>query len=327
VAVSALFPDPYFFLGGDEVLPEACWGGNARVAAWAAARNVSAAQLQPYFWRRVWAEVLPAIDAAKRNASAAAAAAAVASPASAGASAAAFTRAAAAASAVVPGVWLGADAAIPLQELPARAYVNVWQNGSSALAAVTSAGVSAVASADWYVDVLSAPPGCARPYASQQLWRCFWGAEPAAGLSAEQARLLLGGQVSAWGEGVSAQTLDARLWSRAAAAAERLWSPPLADGAATTTSSDEDHAAAAADAEDRLDAHICRLRGRGVAAEPIRAGFCLTDLEDGGESEQAASTRRGKEVQPLQGLPASLLDGTRKALAPTARRLLAAAAA
>jgi hexosaminidase len=300
VAVSALFPDPYFFLGGDEVLPDACWGGNARIAAWLAARNMSAAQLQPYFWRRVWAEVLPAIDAAKRNASAAAAAMPSPSP------------------AVLPGVWLGEDAAIPLRELPAGAYVNVWQNGAAALAAVTSANVSAVASAEWYVDVLTAPAGCKAPYASQQLWRCFWAAEPAAGLSAQQARLLLGGQVSAWGEGVSAQTLDARLWSRAAAAAERLWSPPLADGAAA------DHAAAVADAEERLDAHICRMRFRGVAAEPIRAGFCVTDLEDGAlesEKEQAAVVgTRGKAG-------ALLLDVAHGATLATARRLLAAAAA
>jgi hypothetical protein len=169
------------------------------------------------------------------------------------------------------------------------------------------------------VDVLSAPAGCKAPYASQQLWRCFWGAEPAAGLSKQQARLLLGGQVSAWGEGVSAQTLDARLWSRAAAAAERLWSPPLADGAAATTPAHAhaaDHAAAAvADAEERLDAHICRMRFRGVAAEPIRAGFCVTDLEDGVESDQAA----------VAG--GALLDVARGAPLATARRLLAAAAA
>jgi hexosaminidase len=52
-AVTALFPDPYIFLGGDEVDVQACWGANATIAAWAAARNTTAAQLQPYFWRRV----------------------------------------------------------------------------------------------------------------------------------------------------------------------------------------------------------------------------------------------------------------------------------
>jgi hexosaminidase len=241
VAVSALFPDPFVFLGGDEV-DASCWQRNARVAAWLLAHNATAAELQPYFWRRVWAEVLPALVAARNG------------------------------SAVVPGVWQsGVEQAIPLAQLPRGAYVNAWQ-GAAAVAAATAAGVRAVASGEWYTDTVAPPSGCEPvPYATQQLWRCFWRADPAAGLSDAQAALLLGGQVSAWGEGVAADTLDARLWTKAAAAAERLWSPRLAP---------EDVAAAAADAEERLDAHVCRLRRRGFAAEPIRAGFCEADLGD-----------------------------------------------
>ena len=229
-AVRALFPDPYIFLGGDEVDVQACWGANAAVASWAAARNMTAAQLQPYFWRRVWAEVLPALQNA------------------------------------TPGVWLGADEAIPLAELPPGAYVNAWQ-GVESLAVATGAGVRAVASGDYYLDTLAPPPGCEAPYALQQLWLCFWSADPAAGLSAKQAKLLLGAQISAWGEGVTAATLDARVWARAAAAAERLWSPGLRNASDSS-----------ADAEDRLAAHICRLNLAGVAAAPIRAGFCEAEL-------------------------------------------------
>ena len=235
-ALTALFPDPYIFLGGDEVDVQACWAANAAIADWLALRNMSVAQLQPYFWRRVWAEVLPALQSASS------------------------TR--------IPGVWLGADEAIPLSELPAGAFVNAWQ-GTASLAVATSAGVHAVASGDWYLDTVAPPPGCEAPYALQEMWQCFWSAEPSAGLSAAQASLLLGGQVSAWGEGVSAATLDARVWARAAAAAERLWSPQLQDAPGDD---------AVADAEDRLAAHICRLNRAGVAAAPIRAGFCDTDL-------------------------------------------------
>jgi len=236
-AVSALFPDPYLFLGGDEVDVQGCWAANAAISDWLAARNQTAAQLQPYFWSRVWTEVLPALSNAR-----------------------------------LPGVWLGADDAIPLEGLPAGAFVNTWQ-GTASLAYATSAGVRAVASGDYYLDTVALPPGCAPPYALHQLWRCFWEADPAAGLHAEQAALVLGAQVSSWGEGVSAATLDARVWARAAAAAERLWSPPLDKSDATDAAED------AADAEDRLAAHICRLNHAGVAAAPIRAGFCEPDLE------------------------------------------------
>ena len=235
-AVAALFPDPYIFLGGDEVDVEACWAANDAISAWLAARNETAAQLQPHFWRRVWSDVLPALQ----NAS----------------------------DVRIPGVWLGADDAIPLSDLPGGAYVNAWQ-GTESLAFATGAGVRAVASGDYYLDTLAPPPGCEAPYALQELWQCFWSADPSAGLPAEQAALLLGAQVSAWGEGVSAATLDERVWARASAAAERMWSPPL-QGAAS-----ED---AAADAEDRLAAHICRLNRAGIAAAPIRAGFCEPDL-------------------------------------------------
>ena len=275
IAASALFPDSYLFLGGDEVDAAGCWGRNPRIAAWLAAHNTTAASLQRTFWRRVWEEVLPAVADAKANASRA-------SGTSAG-------------EAAVAGVWQGADEAIPLSDLPRGAYVNTWQ-GAAALAAATRAGVHAVASSDWYLDTVRlAGGGCAAspPYALQQAWRCFWAAEPSTGLSDEQEALLLGGQVSAWGEGVSAETLDARVWSRAAAAAERLWSPRA--GAAV------DAVAALKDAERRLDAHVCRMRLRGIGAEPIRAGFCPPDLGDdsGGNAHVTPSHMRSRRAEPL----------------------------
>jgi hexosaminidase len=107
-ALTALFPDPYVFLGGDEVDVQACWAANAAIADWLVLHNMTAAHLQPYFWRRVWAEVLPALQGANS------------------------TR--------IPGVWLGADEAIPLSELPARSFVNAWQ-GTASLAVATRAGV------------------------------------------------------------------------------------------------------------------------------------------------------------------------------------------
>lgn len=48
--------------------------------------------------------------------------------------------------------------------------------------------------------------------------------DPAAGLSPEQAKLVLGGEVHIWSEQIDMHSIDSTLWPRAGAAAEVLWS-------------------------------------------------------------------------------------------------------
>lgn len=72
---------------------------------------------------------------------------------------------------------------------------------------------------------------------------------------------MIGGQANIWGEFVDKTNVLSRLWPRASAVAERLWSNP-----AQTKDVDT--------ARHRLDQHRCRMLRRGIPAAPILNGYC-----------------------------------------------------
>lgn len=73
-----------------------------------------------------------------------------------------------------------------------------------------------------------------------------------------QKRLVLGGEACMWGESVDETNIQQRIWPRACATAEILWS-----GYPTM------------DAAERLEEHVCRLKKRGIPAQPPNGpGFC-----------------------------------------------------
>jgi hexosaminidase len=99
--------------------------------------------------------------------------------------------------------------------LPANAIVQSWR-GPESLAAAAKTGHRAILSSGYYLDHLEP---ASYHYAVDPL------AGAAAALpDAERARIL-GGEACTWSEYISAETLDSRVWPRAAAVAERLWSP------------------------------------------------------------------------------------------------------
>jgi hexosaminidase len=100
-------------------------------------------------------------------------------------------------------------------DLPSSIVVQSWR-GQDALAGAAAQGRRGILSWGYYLDHLR-PAGY------------HYGIDPlngaAARLTAEQAANVLGGEACMWAEFVNSETVDSRIWPRAAAIAERLWSP------------------------------------------------------------------------------------------------------
>ncbi|KAL8613275.1 hypothetical protein ACOMHN_001599 [Nucella lapillus] len=93
-------------------------------------------------------------------------------------------------------------------------------------------------------------------------WRRFYVCEPHSfSNKTSDQELVVGGEACMWAEYVDGTNFLQIAWPRAAAAAERLWSP-------SHMTNDVDTAAF------RLDSHRCRLLRRGVPASPILPGYC-----------------------------------------------------
>jgi hexosaminidase len=100
-------------------------------------------------------------------------------------------------------------------ELPKSIVVQSWR-GQESLAKAAEQGFSGILSFGYYLDLMWP---ASRHYA----------VEPMSGLAStlnvEQKNRILGGEACMWGEWISPENIDSRIWPRAAAIAERLWSP------------------------------------------------------------------------------------------------------
>ncbi|AWP00708.1 Beta-hexosaminidase isoform 2 [Scophthalmus maximus] len=133
--------------------------------------------------------------------------------------------------------------------------IHVWkgnkQQYQDEMAHVTSSGYQTLLSTPWYLNRIS----------YGQDWLGFYRADPQdfKGTDA-QKKLVIGGEACLWGEYVDATNLTPRLWPRASAVAERLWS------AKDVTDIN--------DAYYRLSMHRCRMVERGIPAEPLYPSYC-----------------------------------------------------
>jgi hexosaminidase len=98
--------------------------------------------------------------------------------------------------------------------LPKDIVIQTWR-GEASIAASTAQGYQGILSAGYYLDGMK----------SAEEHYLVDPAPANAALTPEQRELILGGEVAMWGEFVNENTLDSRIWPRAAAIAERFWSP------------------------------------------------------------------------------------------------------
>ncbi|XP_042514165.1 beta-hexosaminidase 3 isoform X2 [Macadamia integrifolia] len=126
-------------------------------------------------------------------------------------------------------------------------HVMKWLGGGVAQK-VVAAGLRCIVSNQdkWYLDHLDTT------------WQEFYMNEPLTNITNPmQQKLVIGGEVCMWGEHVDGSDLEQTIWPRAAAAAERLWSPydNLAKDPKQVTG--------------RLAHFRCLLNQRGIAAAPL----------------------------------------------------------
>jgi hexosaminidase len=123
---------------------------------------------------------------------------------------------------------------------------------------VTAAGHIALLSSCWYLDHLKTGGN----------WKELYNCDPHKfNGSPQQKELVLGGEAAMWSEYVDSGNVVSRVYPRASAMAEKLWS----DESLTDT----------VEAARRLEEFRCRLVRRGISAQPANGpGYCPGEVFD-----------------------------------------------
>jgi hexosaminidase len=159
-------------------------------------------------------------------------------------------------------------------DLPNTLVIQSWR-GQKSLAEGAKKGYMGILSNGYYLDHLRTT---AQHYAVDPV-------RADSDLTAEEAARILGGEACMWGEYVSPENIDSRIWPRMAAIAERFWSPR------TVTD--------VADMYRRLEIISVQLEDLGLTHETYH-GKMLRRLA-GGEQIQSLKTLIDA-VEPLKGL-------------------------
>ncbi|KAF9100338.1 hypothetical protein BGX29_006705, partial [Mortierella sp. GBA35] len=96
-------------------------------------------------------------------------------------------------------------------------------------------------------------------------------------MGGSEAKLVLNGEVLLWGEQVDETNVDLKLWSRASAAAEVLWSGNSDDSPTKLWDGPEQSANSLRNvaALDRIHEHRFRMISEKIPAEPLQPMWCV----------------------------------------------------
>ncbi|HEX4750608.1 MAG TPA: beta-N-acetylhexosaminidase [Bryobacteraceae bacterium] len=188
--MAKLFPDEYFHIGGDEVAPRQ-WNENPRIQAFMRKHHITDAKaLQVYFNQRLLKIVTK------------------------------------------HGKRMEGWDEILQPDLPKTIVIQSWR-GQESLWQAAREGYQGILSAGYYLDLMrpasyhyAIDPLVLPPDRKAQLEK--EGKPVPEPLTPEQAKNILGGEAAMWEEIADAENLDAKLWPRLAAIAERFWSPQSA---------------------------------------------------------------------------------------------------
>lgn len=170
--MSALFPDEYIHIGGDEVSGKH-WDENEQIQQFMKENDIKDNhELQSYFNQRI----LKILDKYGKK-------------------------------------MVGWDEILQ-PDSPKDIVIQSWRGKESLIHAAKN-GYNVLLSNGYYIDLIQPTDF---HYLNDPLTKDM-------GLTEEQAQYILGGEATMWGEFVTPENIDSRIWPRTAAIAERLWSP------------------------------------------------------------------------------------------------------
>ncbi|CAK9144793.1 unnamed protein product [Ilex paraguariensis] len=246
--ITTMFPEPFYHGGADEIIP-GCWKANPSIQAFMD-DNGTLSQLLEIFVNSTF----PYIVSLNRT--------------------------------VVywEDVLLDAEIKVNPSFLPPEnTILQTWNNGPNNTKKIVSSGYRAIVSSSdfYYLDCghgdflgndsqYNQPPGSDQGNGGSwcgpfKTWQTIYNYDITYGLSEEEAKLVLGGEVALWSEQADSTVLDPRIWPRTSAMAEALWSG----------NRDETGMKRYAEATDRLNEWRYRMVTRGIAAEPIQPLWCI----------------------------------------------------